>query len=234
VFTARAIPQWIGGPTALGNPLAWLPAAALTFTPGTPTWVCALIMGLGVASVVLSALGARRAGPATPPYRINALTGMWMAALLLLWTVLTGIAHGSSADAGADAKTAPVVVAPVDVAPAEAAPDPALRPIFRLYELSEVDVQPALVNREEVDRKLSSSYPLLLRDAGVTGTVIVAFTVDTLGVPDPASMSVQSSTHQAFTAAAIAVARVMRFSPATKDGGAVQVRLTLPVTFALQ
>src|SRR4051794_16837561 len=229
-----AVPQWVAGPAALGNPLAWAPPAALILIPGTPEWIRLLVLVVGIVAA-FPGIHRRILGTATPPYRFTALTAMWMVALVLLWSILTGVANGSSADAGdgVDVQTAPVVVTPA-AARVDVASDPALRPIYQGYALSEVDVQPELLNREVVARALSTHYPTLLRDAGVTGTVTVAFTVDTLGVPVPTSTWVESTTHEAFSTAATSVATLMRFSPARKNGRPVAVRVTLPVSFQLQ
>jgi TonB family protein len=234
------IPQWIAGPAALGNPFAWIPAAAFILAPGTPDWLRLLVLVVGIVSA-FPGIHRRILGTATPPYRFTALTAMWMVALVLLWSILTGVANGSSADAGkgvdADVKVASAVpAAPVATAPAGVAPTPPqVAQGLSVYELSQVDVQPELMNREAVARALSTHYPALLRDAGVTGEATLTFVVDTLGVPDPASMQVESTTHEDFSTAAISVAKVMRFRPArSADAGVVPVRVTLPVTFQLQ
>jgi TonB family protein len=239
------------GPTALGNPVAWLPAALITLTADTPNGVRVLILGLGLVSVLVPKLDARRAGLAAPRSRFTALTAMWMVALLLLWTILTGLAQGSPAvaDAKPDVQPPSSVLVPVDVGPGDVAPDVEAVPVapgaaaparpqviqgLPVYELSQVDVQPELMNRDVVSEGLSRHYPALLRDAGVTGTVTIAFTLDTLGVPVPRSFRVESTTHDAFSTAAVSVAMLMRFRPAEKDGRVVPARVTLPVTFALQ
>jgi TonB family protein len=229
------LPQWILGPAALGNPLTWAPPVALILFPGTPEWVRLLVLGLG-ALCVFPEINRRSVNPAAPPFRFTALTAMWMAALVLLWTILTGIAHGSSADAGtaADVEPPPVVVAPAAAAPAPGISDAALRPIYQGYDLSEVDVQPELVNRDEVARALSTHSPPEMRDAGGTASVTVSFTVDTLGVPVPTSTWVEGTTYAPLSTAAVAVVTAMRFRPAVKGGRTVSVRLKLPVTFDLQ
>jgi TonB family protein len=230
------VPQWIVGPAALGNPLTWAPPVALILFPGTPEWVRLLVLGLG-ALCVFPELNRRSVYPAVPRYAFTALTMMWMAVLVLLWSILTGVAHGSSAGVGVnpDLQPAPIEASPAAGAPADPASDPALRPIDdRAYDLSEVDVQPELENRDVVARVLSTAYPAQLRDAGVTGTVTVSFIVDRWGVPDRASTRVESTTHETFSTAAIYVVGAMRFRPAEKDGHPVLVRVTLPVTFQLQ
>ena len=102
------------------------------------------------------------------------------------------------------------------------------------YELSAVEEQPELSNRSEVARQLSRNYPPLLRDAGVVGTVVVRMRVMENGSVDPASVSIENSSHEAFGDAARRVVERMRFRPAKVGGKAVKVWVTLPVTFQLQ
>ncbi|HKP76185.1 MAG TPA: TonB family protein [Longimicrobiaceae bacterium] len=102
------------------------------------------------------------------------------------------------------------------------------------YELSTVEVQPELANREEVAAALSRNYPPLLRDAGVTGTVTLRMRVGSDGVVDPGSIQVLESSHDMFSTAATRVAERLRFRPARAGGKPVPVWVTLPVTFQLQ
>ncbi|HEX8903847.1 MAG TPA: TonB family protein [Longimicrobiaceae bacterium] len=102
------------------------------------------------------------------------------------------------------------------------------------YELSAVEEQPDLSNRAEVIRQISRNYPPLLRDAGVTGEVVLRMRVLADGHVDPESISIESSTHDAFADAAKRVVERMRFRPAKVGGKAVKVWVTLPVTFQLQ
>ncbi len=64
-----------------------------------------------------------------------------------------------------------------------AAPDPAGPDSTGAYELAGVETVPTLANRAEVVREISRAYPAALRDRGITGTVSLRFSVDTLGVP---------------------------------------------------
>jgi len=93
-----------------------------------------------------------------------------------------------------------------------------------------VDVYPLLKNRAEVERALESEYPPLLRDAGIGGTVKVWFFIDEAGEIVKTQVHT-SSGHQALDEAAMHVARIYEFSPATNEGGAVPVWVALDVTF---
>ncbi|HEX8376126.1 MAG TPA: TonB family protein [Geminicoccaceae bacterium] len=72
-----------------------------------------------------------------------------------------------------------------------------------------------------------------LRDAGVTGTVTVGFTVDTLGTTRSAPKWVLSTTDIAFVQPALDAVKVLRFRPAQKDGRKVPAWVELPITFTL-
>lgn len=93
-----------------------------------------------------------------------------------------------------------------------------------------VDEYPFLKNRVEVERALESEYPPLLRDAGIGGTVKVWFFIDEAGEIVKTQVHT-SSGHQALDDAAMRVARVYEFSPATNEGEAVPVWVALDVTF---
>jgi TonB family protein len=99
------------------------------------------------------------------------------------------------------------------------------------YELSEVETQPSLVNRADVQRSLAAEYPLLLRNAGVSGTVTMRMRLLPDGSVDTRSIRVEQSTHDAFAQSARRVAAVMRFTPARAKGEAVPVWVTLPLVF---
>jgi TonB family protein len=104
----------------------------------------------------------------------------------------------------------------------------------RGYELSAVEVQPELLNRGEVAAAMSRNYPPLLRDAGVTGTVTIRMRIGRDGLVQPSTIHVESSTHEAFSDAAVRVAQRLRFSPARIKGQPVPVWVMLPITFQLE
>jgi TonB family protein len=101
-------------------------------------------------------------------------------------------------------------------------------------ELSEVDEQPQLLNRDAIATQLSRNYPPLLRDAGVVGSANVRLRVMRDGSVDPESITVENATHPMFGEAASRVVERMRFRPAKIHGEPVPVWVTLPVTFQLQ
>lgn len=77
-------------------------------------------------------------------------------------------------------------------------------------------------------------YPPLLRDAGVTGLVLVQAVVDTMGRPEAGSLQVVQSSNASFDAAALATIRGALFRPGRIWGRAVRVLVRVPVEFRLQ
>jgi TonB family protein len=99
------------------------------------------------------------------------------------------------------------------------------------YDLSQVETQPSLANAADVQHSIVREYPRLLRDAGVSGTATLRMRVLPDGRVDRGSVRVENTTHDAFSRAAVAVAAMMRFTPARLNGEPVPVWVTLPVTF---
>ncbi|HEX5724287.1 MAG TPA: TonB family protein, partial [Longimicrobiaceae bacterium] len=102
-----------------------------------------------------------------------------------------------------------------------------------VYAVSEVDVQPELLNRDQVSAILDATYPAHLRAAGVTATTLLFFQVDEEGRVVKESVAVDDGTHPDFAAAARAVAGEMRFRPAQVDGHPVAVEVTLPLSWSV-
>ena len=93
-----------------------------------------------------------------------------------------------------------------------------------------VDVYPFLKNRDEVERALEREYPPLLRDAGIGGTVKVWFFINEAGELVKNQVHT-SSGHQALDEAAMRIAGVYEFTPATKEDEPVPVWVALDITF---
>ena len=89
---------------------------------------------------------------------------------------------------------------------------------------------PELLNRGEVQRALISSYPPLLRDAGIGGSPTIHFFIDETGVVRKTIMS-RSSGYPALDDAALEVAQVMRFAPAKNRTRDVPVWVEIPIVF---
>lgn len=92
-----------------------------------------------------------------------------------------------------------------------------------IFNLSDLDQTP----RPTV--QISPQYPFEMRRAGISGTVVVEFLVDTNGnVQQP---YVVSSTQREFEASALQAVSKWKFTPGRKNGRAVVVRMQLPIAF---
>jgi protein TonB len=77
-------------------------------------------------------------------------------------------------------------------------------------------------------------YPERLRLAGIEGSVVVKFVVDTVGRVDPASVEIITSTHDLFTSAVREALTRLRFYPATVDNRKVRAAAIMPFQFMLR
>lgn len=77
-------------------------------------------------------------------------------------------------------------------------------------------------------------YPESLRLAAIDGRVLVQFNVDTLGVVNPASVRILSSTHELFSSAVREALRGFRFRPAEVDGHRVVALAEMPFEFSIR
>lgn len=91
-------------------------------------------------------------------------------------------------------------------------------------------VRPELANQGDVQRALVREYPPILRDAGIGGTVLVHFFIDSEGVVQRVLVA-ETSGHQALDEAALRVARVFRFNHARDEDEPVPVWIAIPITF---
>ncbi len=106
--------------------------------------------------------------------------------------------------------------------------DLAKAPVFTPY-----TVAPSILNKADVVREMERSYPPVLRDAGIGGTVIVYFFIDENGVVEDHRIW-KSSGHPMLDSAAIKVADVYRFSAALNRDKRVPVWVQFPITFQVQ
>lgn len=74
-------------------------------------------------------------------------------------------------------------------------------------------------------------FPANLRRAGISGTAVVKFVVNTVGIPE--DIQVASTSDQAFGIAAVEAVRQWRFEPAMADGQPVRYTLQVPIQFNL-
>lgn len=96
--------------------------------------------------------------------------------------------------------------------------------------LNPYTAKPTLINRSQVSRALARNYPPNLRAAGIGGRVMVFVLVDERGAVTRTQVR-ESSGNVQLDAAALAVARVMRFKPARDRDGAREVWIAMPIVF---
>lgn len=90
---------------------------------------------------------------------------------------------------------------------------------------------PRLENLSEFYHSLVRRYPPDLRDAGVSGSVLLRFRVLEDGRVEAETARVIHSSHSAFEPAALSVLQVMRFRPAVRNGSVTRVWVTQPIEF---
>lgn len=146
------------------------------------------------------------------------------------------IARPATPVAVADALDEDITIAPTtfEANPIENLPPPpassqsgdlAAAPVFTPY-----SVAPELRNRADIARLLVRKYPPILRDARISGTVLVWFFIDETGHVQK-SLVHTSSGYEQFDQAAIEVANEMVFSPALNRDQTVPVWVALPIIF---
>lgn len=94
-------------------------------------------------------------------------------------------------------------------------------------------VRPSLSNEREMQRALEREYPVVLRDAGIGGTVLVHFFIDEQGIVRR-TLVAETSGHASLDEAALRVANVARFTPALNLDKVVPVWIQIPITFRVR
>lgn len=109
--------------------------------------------------------------------------------------------------------------------------------IKRLFVIFCLVVACAGVHAQELERAVpvrtvAPQYPADLKRQGITGLVMVTFTVTAQGtVENPV---VEKSPHPDFTREAIAAVRKWKFRPARLNGEPVENKVTVPIQFRLE
>jgi TonB family protein len=101
---------------------------------------------------------------------------------------------------------------------------------LRVPHFTPMTVIPELKNRGEVERELERRYPRILKESGIGGAPAVLFYIDETGAVEETRLA-KSSGYPALDEAALAVGRIMRFSPALNHDRKVAVWVTFPVRF---
>lgn len=94
------------------------------------------------------------------------------------------------------------------------------------------EVRPVL-QRNGLSRILERHYPPVLRDARVSGRVVIELVVDEEGVPIEGSARVIEASHPAFGEAALRAVDRFRFSPAKIGSKAIPVVVTIPIQWTV-
>jgi TonB family protein len=121
-------------------------------------------------------------------------------------------------------------------APDAPAPPPTLKELDEIRAeptFTPFTVAPSITNRDDVVRAMTDSYPPLLKDAGIGGTVRVFFFISSDGVVEQVRLD-ESSGHEALDEAALNVAGVYRFTPALNGDQRVPVWVSFPITFQVR
>jgi len=92
------------------------------------------------------------------------------------------------------------------------------------------DVEPRLKNGSLIQRLLTQRYPSMLREAGISGSVVLYVFVDEQGNPDKSQVQTTSGYAQ-FDAAAASIADDMDFSPAMNRDKPVGVWILQRIDF---
>lgn len=92
------------------------------------------------------------------------------------------------------------------------------------------DVEPRLKNRSLIQRLLTQRYPSMLREAGISGSVVLYVFVDEQGRPEKSQVQTSSGYAQ-FDAAAESIADDMDFSPAMNRDKPVGVWILQTIDF---
>jgi protein TonB len=97
-----------------------------------------------------------------------------------------------------------------------------------VFDDSMVEELPVL-ERDGLSRAMERYYPSVLRDARISGRVLVEVIVDENGRARPGSARVIEASHPAFEQATLRVLERFRFTPAKVMGTPVPVRVTIPI-----
>jgi TonB family protein len=98
----------------------------------------------------------------------------------------------------------------------------------------------AVWSMEAVDEKperLSSplpAYPLLLKQAGIEGVVMVQAVIDTMGRVEPGSLTITQTANPGFNESAKQTVLKSLFRPSRVHGKAVRVMIQVPVTYTIR
>jgi TonB family protein len=85
----------------------------------------------------------------------------------------------------------------------------------------------------ELAKHVNFVYPRTAKLAGLNGSALVQFIVDTLGRAKPESITCTRATYKDFADAAMAAVKTMEFIPATLEGHKIEQLVQYPIDFKL-
>lgn len=97
-----------------------------------------------------------------------------------------------------------------------------------LRKLGPVDQKPVALAKH-----VNFVYPRTAKLAGMNGSALVQFVVDTLGHPKPESITCMQATYKDFADAAVAAVKTMEFTPASIEGHKIEQLVQYPIDFKL-
>ncbi|MEO8140988.1 MAG: TonB family protein [Gemmatimonadota bacterium] len=106
----------------------------------------------------------------------------------------------------------------------------------QVFLAAEVDDNPQMTNGAACAEAIASSYPAVMKSAGIPGKVVMQFIVNTDGHVDPASVKITSSTHKAFEEPArkVLTSTACTFKAGSTHGQPVRVLVQQAISFKLQ
>lgn len=123
------------------------------------------------------------------------------------------------------------VPGPPPAEPTQPSGDPTPAPTGPIH-AHEAEVLPVL-DRNGLSRVLERHYPAVLRDARVSGRVVIELVVDEEGVPVEGSARVIEASHPAFGEAALRAVDRFRFRPARIGRTPIPVVVTIPIQWTV-
>ncbi len=81
-------------------------------------------------------------------------------------------------------------------------------------------------------RTTSPVFPYTLRNAGVSGVVLVNCLIDDQG--NVQDMKVEKTSNEEFVQPAITALKKWKFKPAQRDGNRVPIRVSIPIRFSIE
>ncbi len=103
-----------------------------------------------------------------------------------------------------------------------------------IYSADELTAQPAPQSVKDAARIISRSYPHLLRERKIEGSVLLEFVIEPDGKVDKATIQVVAATVRQLGEAASGAIQKIKFKPGKVDGKAVRTRVRFPLRYRVK